>query len=58
MEILVGIAAIVLGILSLIFVKSGVLVLVGFLAVGAALLDRQRDFSRHRDAPVHGDRLM
>ena len=38
MEVLVGIAAIVLGILSLIFVASGVLVLVGFLAMGAAPL--------------------
>ncbi len=45
MEILVGIAAIVLGILSLIFVGSGVLVLVGFLAVGAALLMVSATFS-------------
>ncbi len=45
MEILVGIAAIVLGILSLIFVGSGVLVLVGFLAVGAALLMASATFS-------------
>jgi hypothetical protein len=45
MEILVGIAAIVLGILSLIFVASGVLVLVGFLAVGAALLMVSATFS-------------
>jgi hypothetical protein len=37
-EILIGIAAIVLGILSLIFVGSWVLSLVGFIAVGAALL--------------------
>jgi hypothetical protein len=45
LEILVGIAAIVLGILSLIFVGSGVLVLVGFLAVGAALLMASATFS-------------
>lgn len=45
MEILVGIAAIVLGILSLIFVGSGVLVLVGFLAAGAALLMVSATFS-------------
>lgn len=38
MEILVGIAAIVLGILSLIMTATWVLVLVGFIAVGAALL--------------------
>ena len=38
MEILIGIAAIVLGILSLTFVGSWVLALVGFIAVGAALL--------------------
>ena len=39
MEILVGIAAIVLGILSLIVTGTWVLVLlVGFIAVGAALL--------------------
>lgn len=38
MEVLIGIAAIVLGILSLIFMTSWVLVLVGFIAVGAALL--------------------
>lgn len=45
MEILVGIAAIVLGILSLIFMGSGVLVLVGFLAVGAVLLMVSATFS-------------
>ena len=45
MEVLVGIAAIVLGILSLIFAGSGVLVLVGFLAVGAALLMVSATFS-------------
>jgi hypothetical protein len=38
MEILIGLAAIVLGILSVVMAPSGVLVLVGFLAVGAALL--------------------
>lgn len=38
MEILVGIAAIVLGILSLIMTASWVMVLVGFIAVGAAML--------------------
>lgn len=38
LEILTGLAAIVLGILSLIMAASGVLVLVGFLVVGAALL--------------------
>jgi hypothetical protein len=37
-EVLVGLAAIVLGILSVIMAPAGVLVLVGFLAVGAALL--------------------
>jgi hypothetical protein len=37
-EILVGIAAIVLGILSVIMAPSWVLLLLGFLAVGAALL--------------------
>jgi hypothetical protein len=38
MEILIGLAAIVLGILSLIMASTVVLVLVGFLTVGAALL--------------------
>jgi hypothetical protein len=38
MEILIGLAAIVLGILSLLMTGTWVLVLVGFLAVGAALL--------------------
>ena len=38
MEILIGLAAIVLGILSLVLMASWVLVLVGFIAVGAALL--------------------
>ena len=45
MEILIGIAAIVLGILSLIFVGSWVLALVGFIAVGAALLMVSATFS-------------
>jgi hypothetical protein len=38
MEILIGLAAIVLGILSLLLTGTWVLVLVGFIAVGAALL--------------------
>ncbi|HEU0156568.1 MAG TPA: hypothetical protein VFQ82_10900 [Stellaceae bacterium] len=38
MEILIGIAAIVLGVLSLIFMASWILVLVGFIAIGAAML--------------------
>jgi hypothetical protein len=37
-EVLIGLAAIILGVLSLILVPSSVLVLVGFLAVGAVLL--------------------
>jgi hypothetical protein len=45
MEILIGIAAIVLGILSLMFVGSWVLALVGFIAVGAALLMVSATFS-------------
>ena len=45
MEILIGLAAIVLGILSLIIAPSGVLVLVGFLTVGAALLVVSASFS-------------
>ena len=45
MEILIGMAAIVLGILSLVFVGAWVLVLVGFLAVGAALLLISATFS-------------
>jgi len=45
MEILIGIAVIVLGILSLIFMGSWVLVLVGFIAVGAALLMVSATFS-------------
>jgi hypothetical protein len=38
MEILIGFAAIVLGIMSLLITGTWVLVLVGFIAVGAALL--------------------
>jgi hypothetical protein len=38
LEILTGLAAIVLGILSVIMAASGILALVGFLVVGAALL--------------------
>ncbi|HEY1260355.1 MAG TPA: hypothetical protein VGF34_14000 [Stellaceae bacterium] len=45
MEILIGMAAIVLGILSLIFMASWVLVLVGFIAVGAAMLMVSASFS-------------
>lgn len=45
MEVMVGIAAIVLGILSLIFMTSWILVLVGFIAVGAALLMVSATFS-------------
>jgi hypothetical protein len=45
MEVMVGIAAIVLGVLSLIFMSSWVLVLVGFIAVGAALLMVSATFS-------------
>jgi hypothetical protein len=45
MEILIGIAAIVLGVLALIFVGSWVLALVGFIAVGAALLMVSATFS-------------
>ena len=45
MEILIGGAAIVLGILSLVFMTSWVLVLVGFIAVGAALLMVSAAFS-------------
>lgn len=45
LELLVGFAAIILGILSLIFQSSWVLVLVGFIAVGAALLMVSATFS-------------
>jgi hypothetical protein len=45
MEILIGLAAIVLGILAVIFMSSWVLVLVGYLAVGAALLLVSASFS-------------
>lgn len=44
-EILVGFAAAILGILSLVFESSWVLVLVGFIAVGAALLIVSATFS-------------
>jgi hypothetical protein len=45
LEILVGFAAAILGILALLFESSGVLVLVGFIAVGAALLMVSATFS-------------
>src|SRR5438270_8981987 len=45
LEILVGFAAIILGILALIFQSSWVLVLVGFIAVGTALLIVSASFS-------------
>jgi hypothetical protein len=45
MEILIGIAAIVLGILSLLMTGTWVLVLVGFIAVGAAMLLVSATFS-------------
>ena len=45
MEVMIGIAAIVLGILSLIFMTSWVLVLVGFIAIGAAMLIVSATFS-------------
>jgi hypothetical protein len=45
LEVLVGFAAIILGILTLIFEASWVLVLVGFIAVGAALLMVSATFS-------------
>jgi hypothetical protein len=45
MEILIGLAAIVLGILSLLITGTWVLVLVGFIAVGAALLMASATFS-------------
>ncbi len=38
LEILVGFAAVILGILALLFESSGILVLVGFIAMGAALV--------------------
>jgi hypothetical protein len=44
-EILTGLAAIVLGILSLVVHESSVLVLVGFLAVGATMLTVSASFS-------------
>jgi hypothetical protein len=45
MEILIGLAAIVLGILSLLMTGTWVLVLVGFIAVGAAMLLVSATFS-------------
>jgi hypothetical protein len=45
MEILIGLSAIILGILSLIFMTSWVLVLIGYIAVGAALLLASASFS-------------
>jgi len=45
LQILIGVAGIVLGILSLIFMTTWVLVLVGMLAVGAALLTISATFS-------------
>jgi hypothetical protein len=45
MKILTGVAAAVLGILSVVVASSGVLVLVGFLVVGAALLVASASFS-------------
>jgi hypothetical protein len=45
MEILIGLAAIVLGILSLLMAGTWVLVLVGFIAIGAALLLASASFS-------------
>jgi hypothetical protein len=45
LEILIGLASIVLGILSLIFMTSWVLALVGMLATGAALLVVSASFS-------------
>jgi hypothetical protein len=44
-EIMVGIAAIVLGILTLILMSSWVLILVGFVAIGAAMLMVSATFS-------------
>jgi hypothetical protein len=45
LEVMVGVAAIVLGILSLILMSSWVLVLVGFIAIGAAMLMVSATFS-------------
>lgn len=45
LEILVGFAAVILGILSLVFESSWVLALVGFIAVGAAMLMVSATFS-------------
>jgi hypothetical protein len=44
-EVLVGIAATVLGILSLVMMSSWVLILVGFIAIGAAMLMVSATFS-------------
>jgi hypothetical protein len=44
-EVLTGLAAVVLGILSLVFAAHWILVLVGFLAVGAAMLIVSASFS-------------
>jgi hypothetical protein len=38
MEMLIGLAAVVLGIISVLMAGAAMLVLIGFLAVGAALL--------------------
>lgn len=45
MEAIIGIAAVVLGILALLTAHSGVLVMVGFIAVGAAMLLVSATFS-------------
>ena len=45
LEILIGFASVILGILSLIFATSWVLTLVGFIAVGAAMLMVSATFS-------------
>jgi hypothetical protein len=45
MEILIGLAAIILGIVSLLVAGTGILVAVGFIAVGAALLLASATFS-------------
>jgi hypothetical protein len=38
MEMLIGLAAIILGVVSVLMAGAAILVLIGFLAVGAALL--------------------
>jgi hypothetical protein len=45
LEVMIGFAAIVLGILSLVLASTSVLILVGFIAVGAALLMVSASFS-------------